>query len=242
MTERHAAPAPARPLPRDFYARGAVAVARALLGKLLVREYRGERLSGIISEVEGYLGERDSASHAFRGPTPRNAVMFGEGGHIYVYFVYGMHHCMNVVAGREGRAAAVLLRGIRPLEGIATMRRLRMGREPLADGPGKLCQALAIDRSLDGHDLTRGEKLWIESRPAPSRSAIGASPRIGIAYALPEHRDAKWRFFLREGRCVCGGVEPLRPLARAVMVTTAGFANPGATPRRRREDGGQGRN
>ncbi|MGH8428001.1 MAG: DNA-3-methyladenine glycosylase [Gammaproteobacteria bacterium] len=185
------------PLPREFYARGPLVVARNLLGKKLVREYEGERLVGIVSEVEAYLGERDSASHAFRGRTPRNAVMFGPGGHVYVYFVYGMHNCMNVVAGREGRAAAVLIRALRPLEGEPTMLQLRNGRRLLADGPGKLCQALAIDRGLNGHDLTRGEALWIEAGPVLPPRSIGKSPRIGIDYAQPEHRDAEWRFFIK---------------------------------------------
>jgi DNA-3-methyladenine glycosylase len=172
-------------------------VARALLGKELVRCYRGERLSGIVSEVEAYFGERDSASHAFRGLTPRNAVMFGPAAHAYVYFVYGMHHCLNVVTGVEGRASAVLIRALQPVEGVATMRRLREGRTGVADGPGKLCQALAIDRSQNGIDLTLGEALWIEPYLDPPRTAIGKSPRIGIAYAQPDHRAALWRLFIR---------------------------------------------
>lgn len=123
--------------------------------------------------------------------------MFGRAGHVYVYFVYGMHHCLNVVTGPEGRASAVLIRALRPLEGIPVMQRLRNGRAPLADGPGKLCQALAIDRRLNGLDLTRGKTLWIEPYLDLPRTAIGKSPRIGIAYAQPKHRTALWRLFIR---------------------------------------------
>lgn len=188
---------PAAPLTRDFYARNPLVVARALLGKRLVRRYRGQRLSGVISEVEAYFGQRDSASHAFRGPTPRNAAMFGSAGHAYVYFVYGMHHCLNVVTGVEGRASAVLIRALQPVEGTATMRGLRKGRAGIADGPGKLCQALALDRRHNGIDLTLGEVLWIEPYLELPRAAIGKSPRIGIAYAQPEHRAALWRLFMR---------------------------------------------
>ncbi len=187
---------PLAALPREFYARSPLVVARALLGKKLVRFFHGALLAGEIVEVEAYRGERDSASHAFRGPTPRNAVMFGPPGHAYVYFVYGMHYCMNVVTGKPGRASAVLIRGLRPLSGVATMQRLRHGRKHIADGPARLCEALAVDRRLDGHDLTSGQAIWIEPYRRVARGEIATSPRIGIAYAQPSDRDAHWRFFL----------------------------------------------
>lgn len=141
-------------LPRRFYDRDTLLVARELLGKRLVRVLRGKRLSGIIVETEAYIGEEDKASHAARGRTLRNQVMYGPPGHAYIYFVYGMHYCLNVVAEREGFAAAVLLRALVPQEGDEDMLRRRSGRkDTLADGPAKLCQALAIDRRLNGMDL-----------------------------------------------------------------------------------------
>jgi DNA-3-methyladenine glycosylase len=168
-------------LPRDFFARDALVVAPALLGKLLVREVDGMRLTGRIVEVEAYLGAEDAASHAYRGRTPRNASMFGPPGHAYVYLIYGIHHCLNVVTGPAGQAQAVLIRAIQPIEGLAAMRMMR-GRATmrhLTDGPGKLCQALRIDRSHDGHDLCLGQALWLEDAPTPN-APILSSPRIGI--------------------------------------------------------------
>lgn len=185
------------PLPRDFYARDPVAVARELLGCRLVREIDGHRESGRITETEAYVGAEDSASHAYRGMTPRNRVMFGPPGHAYVYFIYGMHNMLNVVTGPPDEPWAVLIRSMRPEDGIESMRTRRLGRRPLSDGPGKLCQALAIDRELNGWDLTKAKSLWIEAAGTPPATAqIQAGPRVGIDYALPEHRDAPWRFRL----------------------------------------------
>ena len=151
-----------RRLPRSFYARAAHEVAPDLLGQVLVRIFPdGARASVRIVEVEAY-GPDDPASHAFRGETPRNTVMFGPPGHLYVYFTYGMHHCMNVVTG-EG--SAVLLRAAEPLEGEEEMV-VRRGRErpvDLCSGPGRLTQALAVDRRDDGLDLVAGQGLWLEA-------------------------------------------------------------------------------
>lgn len=152
----------------------------------------GTRLAGRIVETEAYLGEVDRAAHSFGGRrTARNESMWGEAGHAYVYFVYGMHYCVNVVAERPGRPAAVLLRALEPLEDLERMRRSRLGRRaarPLADtdlcsGPARLSQALGIDRALDGADLVTGERLYIERgrRIAPAR--ITTTPRVGVAYA-----------------------------------------------------------
>jgi len=182
-------------LRRDFYARDPVEVARSLLGCRLLRRVDGVCLGGRITETEAYVGAEDSASHAYRGMTPRNRVMFGPPGHAYVYFVYGMHHMFNVVTGAEGVPWAVLIRGLAPELGLDAMRE-RRGRRPLADGPGKLCQALAIDRGFDAWDLTRGQALWIEAGEQVPDSAVAAGPRVGIDYALPQHREAPWRFCL----------------------------------------------
>jgi DNA-3-methyladenine glycosylase len=184
-------------LKHDFYARDTRATARALLGKKLVRKYSGNILSGLIFETEAYLGSTDSASHAFKGKTPRNRVMFGRAGRAYVYFVYGMHYLLNMVTEAEENPCAILIRAIVPFDGIEHMQRYR-GRsgKDLANGPAKLCQALAIDRSLNGWDLTAGKKLWVEDRPAIPDRYRKSGPRIGIDYAKPDDRRAARRFWI----------------------------------------------
>ena len=140
-------------LPRRFYARPSTVVARELLGRVFVRAGRGSaRVAARIVETEAYE-QTDPASHSFRGLTPRNAVMFGPAGHLYVYFTYGMHFCMNVVTDREGWGSAVLLRAAEPLEGLASMRRRRGTPDVrlLCAGPARLTQAFGIDRRFDGH-------------------------------------------------------------------------------------------
>jgi DNA-3-methyladenine glycosylase len=164
-----------RALPRSFYARPALAVAPELLGRLLVRDGPRGTVAGRIVEVEAYEGERDPASHAYRGPTPRNEVMFGEPGHLYVYFTYGMHHCLNVVCDVAQRASAVLVRALDPELGIETMRRRRGGiaeTSRLARGPGCVAQALGLDRRHNGLDLTRARCGSPARRPT---GAAGAS-------------------------------------------------------------------
>lgn len=185
-------------LVRSFYARDSRRVARNLLGQHLVRTLKGLRLSGRIVETEAYLGPQDSASHAYRGQTPRNAPMFGPAGVAYVYFVYGRHHMFNVVTGHDGEPGAVLIRSIEPLEGRAEMERRRGKKGPvLTNGPGKLCQALGVDRSLSGWDLTIGQKIWLEKGdPLPDREVL-SGPRVGIAYATAKDRMAHWRFMLK---------------------------------------------
>ena len=186
-------------LRHNFYARDTLSTAGALLGKKLVRKYNGNILSGLISETEAYLGSMDSASHAFKGKTPRNRVMFGRAGRAYVYFVYGMHYLLNMVTEEEENPCAILIRAIVPLDGIEHMRRYR-GRSGkyLTDGPAKLCQALAIDKSLNGWDLTAGKKLWVEDRPPVPGRFIKKGPRIGIDYAKPADRQAARRFWIDE--------------------------------------------
>ena len=177
-------------------------VARALLGRVLVSDDARTRLAARIVEVEAYRGARDPASHACRGRTPRNAVMFGPPGHAYVYFTYGMHHCLNVVCGPEGVAAAVLLRALEPLEGEALMRRRRgVGeRDRLLRGPGCVARGFGLSREHDGADLVRGS-LWIADTP-PRRQGrtLARGPRIGIRNGA----DLPWRFWLAGHRCVSG--------------------------------------
>lgn len=169
-------------------------VAPALLGRTLVRRLPdGSRISGRIVETEAYE-PRDPASHGFRGPTPRNEVMFGKAGHLYVYFTYGNHWMMNVVTRRAGEGSAVLLRAAEPMEGHELMARAR-GRDgvtELCSGPGKLAQALRVDRSLDGADLVRGNDVWLEWGAPPPRSRIATSRRIGIRVGV----ERRWRFYV----------------------------------------------
>jgi DNA-3-methyladenine glycosylase len=184
-------------LDRKFYRRDTLQVARALLGKQLMRQINGLELSGMIVETEAYCGEADSACHAHCGKTPRNAVMFGEPGHAYVYFTYGMHYMLNLVTESADNPCAVLIRAILPLAGIEAMeaRRKRNGTQ-LTNGPAKLCQALGIDKSLNGWDLTCGKELWVVDYKKIPAKAIITTPRIGIDYASKEHKEAPWRFLI----------------------------------------------
>ena len=193
------------PLPRDFYLRDTVSVARALLGCVIVRRLGRRTLSARIVETEAYLGANDSASHARRGlRSPRNESMYLTGGHVYVYFTYGMHYCMNVVTQEADIAEAVLLRAAQPLRGIETIRerRPKARRElDLMNGPGKLCAALGIDRALDGIPLD-GTTLFIEPRDiVVAEDDIAVSARIGVDGS---GEAAHWplRFFLAGNRYV----------------------------------------
>jgi DNA-3-methyladenine glycosylase len=186
----------ARDLPHDT-----LALARALIGKLLVRVLDGEALVGRIVETEAYF-PHDPASHAFRGPTRRNRTMFGPPLHAYVYFIYGANWCLNVTSEREGVGAAALVRACEPVAGIATMRALR-GRPGLKDrdlarGPGNLCRAFAIGPAFDGADLTAGDALWLADDGV--ELPVGVSPRIGITKAA----DAPLRFYARGNPSVSG--------------------------------------
>jgi DNA-3-methyladenine glycosylase len=189
-------------LKRPFYAWPTLIVARQLLGKRLVRiESSGNRLSGLIVEAEAYVGSEDLGCHAKAGRTARNESMWGPPGHAYVYFTYGMHWMLNVVTEEDGFPAAVLIRGMLPLEGIAKMQRRRLGR-PIADGPAKLCQALAIDRSLDGHDLCNPDsELFIESGIEIDEQFVTSTPRVGLNTVPEPWKSKPWRFLV-EGQII----------------------------------------
>ena len=166
-------------LPRSFYNRSSVQVGRDLLGKVLIHGATG----GIIVETEAYLGLDDAASHAYRGITRRNGVMFGPPGHAYVYFIYGMYECVNMVTEPAGTAGAVLIRAIEPLLGVELMQIRRPGAKRLRDlasGPGKLTLALGITRALNGADVTKGP-LVVRDRRGEEPFEIAAGPRIGIS-------------------------------------------------------------
>jgi DNA-3-methyladenine glycosylase len=186
-----------RALPRSFYARDSRELAPLLLNKILVHDDPDEgRLAVRIVEVEAYAGAEDPGSHGFRGLTMRNAAMFGPPGHLYVYFTYGMHWCMNVVAGEQGFASAVLLRAGEPIVGIDAIRARRLAARRDADlcsGPARLTQALGIAREHDGIDLTRGPiRMLDDGMPSPRRPKI--TRRVGLREGRgDEHR---WRFFV----------------------------------------------
>jgi DNA-3-methyladenine glycosylase len=171
----------ARTISRGFYERPCLVVAEELLGKYLCRRRDGQLRAGRIVEVEAYIGAEDQACHARFGRTPRAETLFGPPGRAYVFLVYGMHHCFNAVCEAEGNPAAVLVRALEPAEGVARA----------TDGPGKLCDALGIDRDDNALDLTRGRGLWIEDRGEPRVRAL-ATPRIGVDYA-GEWAARPWR-------------------------------------------------
>ena len=179
-----------RPLPRHFYDRDTVLVARELLGKYLVVEKRGVRRIGRIVETEAYLGPHDRAAHSARGLTERTRVMFGPPGHAYVYLIYGMHHCLNVVTERAGHASAVLLRAVEPVANLA-------GR---SSGPGLLCRALRINRSDNGRDLL-GNTVYIAKPRDAAVFSIVKRPRIGVDYAGAWAKRLL-RFYIRDNEFV----------------------------------------
>jgi len=183
-------------LPCNFYARPTLTVVRELLGAQLVRNLHGVRLAGIITEAEAYVGEEDLGCHARSGKTKRNAVMYGPPGHAYVYFTYGNHWMLNAVTEREDFPAAVLLRGIEPVEGIEIIFQRRSGRDTF--GPGKLTQALGIEATLNGVSLCDPDSgLWIEAGIPIADNNIITGPRVGL-YTVPEPwKSVPWRFQMR---------------------------------------------
>ncbi|RMG48518.1 MAG: DNA-3-methyladenine glycosylase [Acidobacteria bacterium] len=190
-------------LPRAFYAQPTVEVAKQLLGKYLVHHTeKGPRLGRIV-ETEAYVGPEDRASHASRGKTKRTAIMFGPPGFAYVYVIYGMYHCLNVVTEREGYPAAVLIRAVEP---VLSDDEQQLGKSDpsifrLANGPGKLCRYMGIDRSLNGADLC-GSELYIEDwGESVHPEDIVATTRIGVEYA-GEWKQKPWRFYVKGNPCV----------------------------------------
>ena len=173
---------------------------RDLLGKELLWRGNGAPMGGVIVEVEAYLGAHDPASHAYRGETRRNRTMFGEPGHVYVYFTYGMHHCMNVVTEEKGTPHAILLRALAPSTGLEAWKAARpdLPLSRMASGPGRLCRALGIDRSHDGLDLVRSDLVIRERRGKPFE--VRSGPRIGISQA----REMPYRFWIAGEPAVSG--------------------------------------
>jgi DNA-3-methyladenine glycosylase len=184
-------------VPRSFYAQPTIHVARQLLGKYLVRRHPDGTTVGKIVETEAYVGPHDLACHAAKGRTARTEVMFGPPGHAYVYFIYGVYYCLNIVTEEVGHASAVLIRSLEPIEGIDLMQQRRRldDLRKLASGPGKLCLAMAIDKTLNGADMSRGNVLYVEDRNEPPPK-IAATPRIGVDYA-GKWKDKPWRFLIR---------------------------------------------
>ena len=169
---------------KDFFARDTLLVAKELLGKKLVRIHRGKRIEGIISEVEAYHGLLDKASHASRGKTPRTTVMFGEAGVIYIYLIYGMYYCLNIVTGDKEFPAAVLIRGV-------------FSETENINGPGKVCRFFRIDKSLNAMALSKKTGLWMEEGRLIPKKDIAHSPRVGVAYAGPVWSQKPWRFYIK---------------------------------------------
>lgn len=199
---------------REFYLQDTVEAAKVLLGKCLVRRLEGELLAVRITETEAYIGRCDRACHAYNyRRTARTDTLFWEGGHAYIYFIYGMYHCLNFVTEPEGEPAAVLIRAGEPVSGTDTIRRLRFGDKPLTayrqknflNGPGKLCKGLSLTREQNGLDLVTGQELFVCDgpedlglpSPKPQKERMRCGPRIGVDYA-GEARDYPWRFWLEK--------------------------------------------
>ena len=182
-------------LAREFYAQPTVQAAQRLLGKYLVRVHPDGITTGMILETEAYVGLEDKASHASRGRTPRNGVMFGPAGFAYVYVIYGLHHCLNAVTEPEGSPAAVLIRAVQPCAGLELMRvrRRQVDLRLLANGPGRLCQAFGIERDLTGTDLC-GDVLFVEDRGIGPTDVV-ATTRVGVDYA-GSWKEMPWRFYI----------------------------------------------
>ncbi len=187
---------------RPFFSRPTLDVARAVMGMRLVRLEGETRLAGVITEAEAYIGESDLGCHAKAGLTPRTAVMYGPPGHAYVYFTYGMHWMLNFVTEAEGFPAAVLIRAIQPTEGLEIVAARRKGRPSAewANGPGKICQSLGIDRALNGHDLCAPEAvLFVENGDPIPDSSVTIGPRVGLNSVPEPWKSVPWRFRVTQG-------------------------------------------
>ena len=184
----------------DFFKGTTEEVAKKLLGKIFVRLIGGRILSGKIVETEAYLDENDLASHSAVGMTERNKVMFGEAGLAYVYFTYGMHYCFNVVTGEVGKGSAVLIRSLEPIDGIDLMKKFRQKNDVhiLTNGPAKLCQALKIDKRLNGVDLKTSNEIFIAEPDKNEKFEVVITKRIGIE----KSKDLLLRFYIKENKYV----------------------------------------
>ena len=190
-------------LSKSFYKRDLLTVAKELLGKVLIKKNPKNLLAANIVEVEAYNGEIDKAAHTYSGRTERNKVMFNEGGFLYVYLSYGVHHCCNIVTGFEEKGTAVLIRAVEPLKGLDMMIKNRFSRKlkndmeiiNLTSGPGKVCKALGINKDHSGIDLT-GDKIFLLDQPKVKASEIGISKRIGITKST----NYPWRFYIKENQ------------------------------------------
>lgn len=187
-------------LPRAFYARNTLSVARELLGKFLVRRVKEGVMIGKMVEVEAYRGPDDPASHAYRGETPRNKLMFGRAGIAYIYLIYGNHYCFNVTTEKKGIPGAVLVRALEPIKGIEIMQRNRGTKNPLnlTNGPGKLSKAMNITKEQNGLDLTKGGELSVYDPGGKEFPEIVSTKRVGVKAGI----DKPWRFYLKNNRFV----------------------------------------
>ncbi len=187
-----------------FFRRDTEVVAPALLGKLLIRRWRGQNIIGRITEVESYIGEKDLACHAARGRTPRTEIMYGESGHAYIYLIYGRYYCFNIVTEAKDFPAAVLIRSLEPVENFSAMQRARQQKNiyNLTTGPGKLTQAMHITTGLNGEHISTSERLWVaEDTMTITPKAIATSPRIGVDYA-GAWRLKPWRYYLKNSEFI----------------------------------------
>ena len=189
-------------IPREFYKGDTVSIAEKLLGQILVRETPEGITNGIIVETEAYMGEIDDAAHSYKGKRDRVKVQYGEKGLAYIYMIYGMHYCMNITSGVEGKPEAILIRALEPYEGIELMKTRRNTDKlrNLMSGPGKLCKAMAIDKTLYGADLcTKESGIWLEYGDKPVETEC--SKRINIDYA-ELCRDKLWRFTVKDNKFI----------------------------------------
>lgn len=193
-------------LSKEFYKQDGITLSKDLLGKILVREIDGEKVLCRIVETEAYVGPEDKGCHAYGNrKTERTKTMFQEGGVAYIYIIYGMYNCLNVVATEEGKPEAVLIRAVEPLNNIEVLKKYRNIKsnkiQDLTNGPGKLCKALNIDRSLNGYDLIDGNELYVVELECEDNFEIVETTRINIDYA-EEYKDKLWRFYIENNKFI----------------------------------------